>query len=78
MNRHPSGAGRKKKSVSMRKKGAGACIACIAGRISFGVGYCFGIGATRKVGIQVNFSCLPQFLDNLNGPQPGLQEFLIG
>ena len=37
MNRHPSGAGRKKKSVSMRQKGAGACIACIAGRISFGV-----------------------------------------
>lgn len=27
----------KKKSVSMRQKGAGACIACIAGRISFGV-----------------------------------------
>ena len=29
--------GEKKKSVSMRQKGAGACIACIAGRISFGV-----------------------------------------
>ena len=44
-----------------------------------GVRYCFGGGATRRVGIQVNLkSCLPQFLGILNSPQPGLAGFLIG
>ena len=41
--------------------------------------YCFGGGAARRVGIQVNLkSHLPQFLGILNSPQPGLREFLIG
>ena len=32
----------------------------VAGRISVGVLYCFGGGAARRVGIQVNLkSCLP-------------------
>ena len=40
--------------------------------------YCFGGGAARKVGIQVNWkSDLPQFLGILNSPQPGIREFLI-
>ena len=53
-------------------------LACVDGGISVGV-LCFGSGAARRVGIQVNLkSRLPQFLGILNSPQPGLQKFLIG
>ena len=47
-------------------------LACVDGGISVGV-LCFGSGAARRVGIQVNLkSRLPQFLGILNSPQPGL------
>ena len=43
-----------------------------------GVLYCFGGGAARRVGIQVNLkSRLPKFLGILNSPQPGLRDFPI-
>ena len=43
-----------------------------------GVLYCFGGGAARRVGIQVNLkSRLALFLGLLNSSQPGLREFLI-
>ena len=54
-------------------------VACVAGGVSVGVLYCFGGGAARRVGIQINLkSRLPQFLSILNSLQPGLREFLIG
>ena len=44
-----------------------------------GVLYCFGGGAARRVGMQVNLkSRPPQFLGILNSSQSGLWEFLIG
>ena len=37
-----------------------ATLACVAGGISVGLLYCFGGGAARRVGIQVNLKSLPR------------------
>ena len=67
-----------KNFVKLKSMTSKVRLACIAGG-GVGVLYCFGGGAVRRVGVQVNLkSRLPQFLGILKSPQPGLGEFLIG